>query len=310
MWEENEFWIDLSWKIDPDGSMGIRKWFESDERPGHPISVDEYYGHIFAEEVPGLADAAADAGQTPLEYMRDRGAFAVPTDPYTPYEKLVRPTRSPTARRTNTACTASPARSARSTVPRSASPTTELAKLGDGSPAVEVDGEIKEGFPTPSKKLELFSTTLKEWGWPEYSTPKWIPSHVHWEDMDMAGNERILLPTFRIPTLIHTRSANSKWLNEISHRHPLWIHPEDAEKLDIEESGLVRISTRHRPLRDPGVADRGHSPRRRRRLASHGPLASRRDRRPQLGRRQGDHRPSRRRPTVDRWKLRAPSTAT
>ena len=40
------------------------------------------------------------------------------------------------------------------------------------------------------------------------------------------------------------RSANSKWLNEISHRHPLWIHPEDAEKLEIEESGLVRITTR------------------------------------------------------------------
>ena len=55
----------------------------------------------------------------------------------------------------------------------------------------------------------------------------------------MAGTERILLPTFRIPTLIHTRSANSKWLNEISHRHPLWIHPEDAEKLEIEEWQLV-----------------------------------------------------------------------
>ncbi|MDG2113306.1 MAG: molybdopterin dinucleotide binding domain-containing protein, partial [Actinomycetota bacterium] len=40
------------------------------------------------------------------------------------------------------------------------------------------------------------------------------------------------------------RSANSKWLNEISHRHPLWIHPEDAEKLRIEENGLVRITTR------------------------------------------------------------------
>ena len=63
VWEENEFWIDLSWKIDPDGSMGIRQWFESDERPGNPISVDEYYGHIFAEEVPGLAEAAEAAGQ-------------------------------------------------------------------------------------------------------------------------------------------------------------------------------------------------------------------------------------------------------
>ena len=67
---------------------------------------------------------------------------------------------------------------------------------------------------------------------------------MHWEDLDLEGSERILLPTFRIPTLIHTRSANSKWLNEISHRHPLWIHPSDAERLGIAENGLVRVSTR------------------------------------------------------------------
>ncbi|MBL6924980.1 MAG: formate dehydrogenase, partial [Acidimicrobiia bacterium] len=29
-----------------------------------------------------------------------------------------------------------------------------------------------------------------------------------------------------------------------SHRHPLWVHPEDAEKLGIEDNGLVRITTR------------------------------------------------------------------
>ncbi|WP_394938717.1 molybdopterin-dependent oxidoreductase [uncultured Ilumatobacter sp.] len=244
VWEENEFWIDLSWKIDPDGSMGIRQWFESDERPGNPISVDEYYGYIFAEEVPGLAEAAEAAGQVPLEYMRDRGSFAVPTDPYVPYEKLVSAEAVADCTRDERGVFRKPGTIGTFDGSEESFAATELAKLGDGSPAVEVDGEIKEGFPTPSKKLELFSTTLKEWGWPEYSTPKWIPSHVHWENLDLAGTERILLPTFRIPTLIHTRSANSKWLNEISHRHPLWIHPEDAEKLQIEESGLVRISTR------------------------------------------------------------------
>ncbi len=62
--------------------------------------------------------------------------------------------------------------------------------------------------------------------------------------LDFAAGERILVPTFRIPTLIHTRSANSQWLNEISHRHPLWVHPGDAEELGIEENGLVRITTR------------------------------------------------------------------
>src|SRR5207248_525106 len=32
---------------------------------------------------------------------------------------------------------------------------------------VRVDGEIKRGFPTPSGKLEFFSRTLADWGWPE-----------------------------------------------------------------------------------------------------------------------------------------------
>ncbi len=244
VWEENEFWIDLSWRIDPDGSLGIRQWFESEEHPGKPLTIDEYYAKMFAENVPGLADTAAEAGQSPLEYMRDRSAFGVPTDPYEPYER-------PVADEALEGCDID----AQGVYRKPGTPGSwdgnlstvddlSLDPLGDGSPAVEIDGEAKEGFPTPSKKLELFSTTLKEWGWPEYATPTWIPSHVHWEDLDLDGDERILLPTFRIPTLIHTRSANSKWLNEISHRHPLWIHPSDAEKLNIEESGLVRVSTR------------------------------------------------------------------
>src|SRR5205085_11305174 len=34
VWEENEFWIELSWRVDPDGSLGIRPYFESPYRPG------------------------------------------------------------------------------------------------------------------------------------------------------------------------------------------------------------------------------------------------------------------------------------
>ena len=244
VWEENEFWIDLSWRIDPDGSLGVREWFESEDEPGTPISLDEYYGKMFAEGVPGLADEAEAAGQTPLEFMRDRGAYAVPGDTYTPYERTIPEAEVKDCRKDDSGVYRKPGTAGTFDGTPESFEVTKLAPLGDGSPAVEIDGELKEGFPTPSKKLELFSTTLKEWGWPEYATPKWIPSHVHWEDLDLAGNERILLPTFRIPTLIHTRSANSKWLNEISHRHPLWMHPEDADQLGIEENGLVRVTTR------------------------------------------------------------------
>ena len=36
------------------------------------------------------------------------------------------------------------------------------------------------GFPTPSRKLEFFSKTLKDWKWPEHAVPGYIRSHVHW----------------------------------------------------------------------------------------------------------------------------------
>ena len=53
----------------------------------------------------------------------------------------------------------------------------------------------------------------------------------------------LLLPTFRLPTLIHTRSGNAKYLAEISHRNPLWIHTGDARRLGIGTGDLVRVTT-------------------------------------------------------------------
>jgi anaerobic selenocysteine-containing dehydrogenase len=53
----------------------------------------------------------------------------------------------------------------------------------------------------------------------------------------------VLVPTFRLPTLIHTRSGNSKWLNEISHSNPVWIHTRDARRLGLKTGDLMRVST-------------------------------------------------------------------
>lgn len=53
----------------------------------------------------------------------------------------------------------------------------------------------------------------------------------------------ILLPNFRLPTLIHTRSANCKWLYEITHTNPIWIHPSDATRLGVTTGALLRVDT-------------------------------------------------------------------
>ena len=223
VWEEDEFWIALSWRIDPDGSLGVRKWFESPYRAGERITIDEYYRWIFENSVPGLPEAAAEAGLSPLEYMRRHGAFTVKKDVYRTHETPLG----------DDALAGTERDEATGTVRR------DGAVVG-----VLVDGVARTGFPTPSKRLEWHSAVLHDWGWPEYSLPTAIKSHVHEDELDRAANEFVLVSTFRLPTLIHTRSANSKWLTELSNTNPVWIHPRDAERLGVELGDLVRVSTR------------------------------------------------------------------
>ena len=242
VWEENEFWMELSWRIDPDGSLGIRKLYGSPYRPGEKVTVDEYYRWMFEHSVPGLPEAAAQEGLTPLEYMRKYGAFEVATNVYKPYEAELPPETIDQAtvdETTGRIYSTAPAVPGANAVPRPAPQPSE-----SGAPVgVLVDGHAYAGFPTPSGKLEFYSCTLKEWGWPEYAVPSYVKSHVHFDVMNRDNNEFPLVSTFRLPTLIHTRSGNAKWLYEISHRNPLWIHPSDAARLGVLTDDLVRVNT-------------------------------------------------------------------
>src|SRR5215207_6283305 len=53
----------------------------------------------------------------------------------------------------------------------------------------------------------------------------------------------VLISTFRLPVQIHTRGGNAKWLNELAHTNPLWIHPDDARRLGVGAGDLVRVET-------------------------------------------------------------------
>ncbi len=205
VWEEDEFWIALSWAIDEDGSLGIRKWFESPYRPGECVTVEEYYRWIFENSVPGLPEAAAAKGQTPMEYMRKHGVFEVESDGSGP---------------------------------------AYLKPAAEDAPGVDVSGKRYSGFHTPSRLLEIWSPTMVDWKLEDHSLPGYIPSHVHPQEMDESKGEMALVPTFRLPTLIHTRSANSKWLAELSNTNPVWMHPDEAKRIGVKSGDLLRVSTR------------------------------------------------------------------
>jgi anaerobic selenocysteine-containing dehydrogenase len=122
-------------------------------------------------------------------------------------------------------------------------PQSHLVRQNGEVIGVEVDGQAMVGFGTPSRKLEFYSPTLKEWNWPEYAVPTYIKSHVHRDHIDHDKGEYVLLPTFRLSTLIHTRTGNAKWLYEISHTNPLWVSPRDAERLGLNSGSLAKVRT-------------------------------------------------------------------
>jgi anaerobic selenocysteine-containing dehydrogenase len=240
VWEENEFWIELSWRIDPDGSMGIRKYFESKKKPGDKLGVDEYYGFLFENSVPGLPETAKAEGLEPLEYMRRRGTFEVAKKIGPLYKMEV-----PAAELEDVATdqhgrvyTRAPKPAGPNIVPQ---PSPDPDAEGRRLVGVDVGGRVLRGFPTPSGRLEFYSRTLALWGWPEYALPTYIESHIHPSVLE--EGQMPLIPTFRIPIQIHTRSANAKWLDEIAHTNPLWIHTSDAARVGVATGDLVRVET-------------------------------------------------------------------
>jgi anaerobic selenocysteine-containing dehydrogenase len=221
VWEEDEFWIQLSWRMDPDGSLGIKKHFESPYRPGECVTVDEYYQYVF-EHTKGLPEAAAKEGLTPLDYMKKYGAFLVEPSVYNLHLEYLKPEQ---------------------VAGSETDPETGVIHKKGKAIGIMHQGKPVVGFPTPSRKNEFFSQTMIDWKWPEYAVPTYIKSHIHEENMDREKGEYPLVPTFRLPTLIHSRSGNAKWLYEISNRNPVWMHPSDAAKFGVGTGDLIRVNT-------------------------------------------------------------------
>ncbi|MGH7919929.1 MAG: molybdopterin dinucleotide binding domain-containing protein, partial [Candidatus Dormibacteraceae bacterium] len=241
VWEENELWVELSWRIDRDGSMGIRQYYESKAHPGERLSVDEYYGWMFEHSLPGLPEKAAREGLTPLQWMRRYGVYEVASKVGRMHEDPVPPEELEDLRTTSNGrvYTAAPPPASGNLAPMGAPDPDGEGRRAAG---VLVDGAVRRGFPTPSGRLEFYSTTLARWGWPEHALPGYIRSHVHPSLLE--PDQLVLLSTFRLPTQVHTRSANSKWLDEIAHTNPVWVHPRDATRLGIARTGdLVRVET-------------------------------------------------------------------
>jgi len=252
IWEEVEFWATLMVEyVDPDGKLGVRDYWASKEDPKRAVSIAEWYQAAF-DNLPNLRTAAKKrypkSKYPNYELMRDMGTWLEEDNIYRPQERGVK--------KVGDVYHVHGHEYKESEVEKDEYGTL-LVEGHHGEKhaiGVEVDGEIKQGFHTLSKKLEFFSEWFAEWKWPEYAIPIYpttkeqrkkmvhIVTQVHHDFMEKE-NEFALNTVFRLPYNIHTRSVNSKHLMEISQNHnPVWINTDDAHRLNIKQGDAIKVT--------------------------------------------------------------------
>ena len=239
--------------IDADGSLGIKKMWESKRHPGKPVTIAEWYDAAFGDNLPKLKETATSDERYSKEefpvyaYMRDHGAWMEEDKIFHAMERELKVEGDEVISHGHKFDAASMSISAAGVIKAKDHKGKEQA-IG-----IEIEGKKMEGFATLSKKLEFYTQWATDWQWREYSMPFYprndkekeemihLVSQVHHMYMK-EENSFALNSVFRLPYNIHTRSANSKHLMEISQNHdPIWIYTKDAKRLGFKRGDAMRV---------------------------------------------------------------------
>ena len=117
------------------------------------------------------------------------------------------------------------------------------------------------GFPTPTGKVELYSTILNKLDYDPL--PAHIePSESYYSTPELAKEYPLILSTgSRIPFYFHTQYSNIPWLRELQHYPRMQVHPETAKAHGIEEGDWVWIETPRGRIRQRANLFAGMDPR-------------------------------------------------
>ena len=105
----------------------------------------------------------------------------------------------------------------------------------------KIGDKVYKGFPpdkiNKSGRFEISSEFLKEKGFNPLPTYVPIPEH------QAMGGEDLHLTTYKVNVQTHSRSQNCKWLTELYHDNPAWIHPKTAASRGIQNGDKIRLTS-------------------------------------------------------------------
>jgi anaerobic selenocysteine-containing dehydrogenase len=115
--------------------------------------------------------------------------------------------------------------------------------------------EYQQEFPTPSKRLEVYSSTLADRKQPALPTYIAVPEHQKLEDGEFQ------LVVFESAVQDNGITALLWWLLEIEHRNPLWINTEVARQMGIRKGDPVRVISKAGEIQATAFPTQGIHPR-------------------------------------------------
>lgn len=110
------------------------------------------------------------------------------------------------------------------------------------SPPVVYEKFMKEGFQTPSRKVECYSERFKSCNYgplPNFQYPK----ESHLTNPDLSKDYSILGTTRRPAEFVHTRFRNLPTINKLYPNPLMMVHPMDASDRGIRQSDLVEVKS-------------------------------------------------------------------
>ncbi len=118
----------------------------------------------------------------------------------------------------------------------------------------EYKGYEKKGFNTPSKKVEIYSEQLKDWGYEPLPNYHNLPELDEVSD-DLSKGLSLIFTSAKEPFFFHSAYRNLPSLRKLSPDPIVLIHPETASRLGISDGDWVSIETKRGTIRQKAKFD-------------------------------------------------------
>ncbi len=193
-------------KVDPDGSRGMRKYWEF--KDGEDYLRQQFDGIAGLKEVGGY-DFLKENGVWPIYGKLDPATGKIADKNGLPIE-----------------------------------PEYGLHRKEDPNGKVKMNGKSYKGFGTSDGKIHIYVDEYEKYGF--NPLPVFKPHPWHWNEdgtSKLKGPEEMVMTTFKWNVQTQSRTQNIKLLSEIVHSNHAWINAATAGKLGIKNNDLIRITS-------------------------------------------------------------------